>query len=284
MSLALRLPLLAAAGTSNFLFMQHPAFAQPLPNTTVSVNYSYAALLGFGGYSVGGLRASAYTLPLSLRLYERGRDGWKVNLLLPLQLGLYDFEANPDGRRLKVSQWSLAALPGAELHIPVTDSLVVKPFAQGGVGHAFGNGISNADSWIYLAGVRTRYERQIGNYRLAIGNGMVLTGSRDMGPGQREDYWSLQAAVEIRRPLQRRIGDLVPDVGLYVAEYYYPKALRFDRYLRSPLRVTNQTEIGFSIGSSEPARIFGIANPRIGASVIFGDGLTVYHVNFGFPF
>jgi hypothetical protein len=54
------------------------------------------------------------------------------------------------------------------------------------------------------------------------------------------------------------------------------------RFLQSPLRIHNQDEIGFSIGSAEPFKILWLSNPRAG--FVFGGGLNVWHVNFGFPF
>ena len=60
--------------------------------------------------------------------------------------------------------------------------------------------------------------------------------------------------------------------------------LEFSRFLRSPLRVANQGEIAFSIGSATPFQMLGWSNPRVGVGYVFGDGLDVWHVNFGFPF
>jgi hypothetical protein len=69
-----------------------------------------------------------------------------------------------------------------------------------------------------------------------------------------------------------------------VANYYYPTPLEFSRFLRPPLRVVDQGEVGFSIGSARPLEILGWSNPRIGAGFVFGGGLNVWHVNFGFQF
>jgi len=60
-------------------------------NTTVNLNYVYAASLGFGGYSLAGLTAAVYTLPLADTLFDTPLDGWSLKLLLPIQLGIYNF-------------------------------------------------------------------------------------------------------------------------------------------------------------------------------------------------
>jgi hypothetical protein len=253
-------------------------------NATVNVNYVYAALLGFGGYSLAGLSANVYALPLSYTLNDLPRPGWSLRLLLPVQLGIYDFNANPEGRRISISQQSITAVPGAELQIPLTDNFVLKPFAQGGIGHTFGQDAGNPDAWVYLAGVRSVARWQAGQYTLSLGNGIIYAGDNAVGPGFGEHYVALQAAGEVRRPLGFSVSGIKPDLGVYLACYYYPTPVVFSRFLHDPLRVSYQTEIGFSIGSAEPFRLLSLSNPRIGAGVVFGDGLTVYHINFGFPF
>lgn len=260
---------------------------QPAPqprNTTVNVNYEYAALLGFGGYSIGGLSANVYQLPLSDTLEDLPFKGWALRFMLPIQLGIYNFRASDEGRKLSLNQQSLALVPGVELQIPITDRFVVKPFVQGGAGHAFGLDSGNPDAWIYLAGVRSVAQWRDNDYTFSLGNGIVYAGDDTIGPGAGNHYVSLQIAGEVRRPVGFKIGNFAPDLGLYVAEYYYPTPLVFSRFLQSPLQVHNQNEVGFSIGSAEPLKILWLSNPRIGAGIVFGGGLTVYHINFGFPF
>jgi hypothetical protein len=253
-------------------------------NTTVNVNYVYAASLGFGGYSLSGLTADVYTLPLSDTLQDVLRDGWSLKLLLPIQLGIYDFKGSFAGQRVSIDQQSISVVPGVELQIPLADRLVLKPFAQAGIGHTLGSGVGNPDAYIYLAGARSVAQWHAGDYTISLGTGIVFAGDDAVGPGFSEQYVSLQTAVEVRRPLGFKIGDLAPDLGVFAANYYYPAPLKFSRFLETPLRITDQVEIGFSIGSAEPFKILWFSNPRIGAGLVFGGGLNVYHINFGFPF
>ena len=265
---------------------QSPGQSQPLglQNTRVNVNYVYAASLGFGGYSLGGLSANVYQLPLSYPVPGLPYDGWTLKLLLPIQVGLYDFNATVAGQKLSVSQQSVTAVPGVELQIPINNWLVVKPFAQGGMGHTFGTGSDNPNAWVYLAGARSVAQWQTGAYTFSLGNAAIYAGDAAAGSGFAEHYVSLQIAAEVRRPLGFQIGRWTPDLGVFAAEYYYPAPLVFSRYLRSPLRIDNQNEIGFSVGVAEPFKLLSLANPRIGAGIVFGGGLEVYHINFGFPF
>jgi hypothetical protein len=76
----------------------------PSPNTQVFVNYVYSASLGFGGYSLSGLTANVYTLPLSDTLRGIPNDDWSLKLLFPVQLGIYDFKARVDGESISINQ------------------------------------------------------------------------------------------------------------------------------------------------------------------------------------
>ncbi len=255
------------------------------PNRSVNLNYVYAADLGFGGYSLAGLTAGVYTLPLAETWRDVPYQGWGLKLLLPVQAGIYSFRAaDVDGRRIAINQQSVSIVPGLELQIPIGERTVVKPFAQIGEAHGFGSGVGNPDSWIFLGGVRALTQWRTGDYTLSLGNAVVYAGDETIGSGFAEHYVSLQIGAEVRRPLGFQVGGIAPDIGVYVADYYYPAPLAFSRFLKPALRVANQNEIGFSIGSATPLQMLWLANPRIGVGFVFGGGLDVWRVNFGFQF
>jgi hypothetical protein len=255
------------------------------PYRTVNLNYVYAADLGFGGYSLSGLTASVYTLPLAHTLQDTFVDGWKLRLMFPVQGGFYNLHATDvNGQQISLSQQSLSVVPGAELQIPVGPRSVVKPFAQFGIAEGFGQGIDNPYSWIYLTGVRALTQWHDGETTFSLGNAVIFAGDNTIGPGFNEHYVSLQIGGEVRHPLGFTVGRTVPDIGLYVVGYYYPSPLQFQRFLKPPLEVSDQFEIGFNIGSAKPFELLGWSNPRIGIGYVFGGGLDVWHVNFGFQF
>jgi hypothetical protein len=257
----------------------------PNPNRTVNLNYVYAAELGFGGYALSGLTADVYTLPLAETLHDLPYRGWALKLMLPIQAGLYRFRAtDTDGRRIAIDQQSVSIVPGAELQIPIGERTVLKPFAQFGDAHGFGSGTGNPDSWIYLTGVRALTQWRSGDYTFSVGNAVVYAGDSTIGPGFSEHYVSLQIGGEVRRPLGFQVAGTTPDLGLYVADYYYPTPLEFSRFLKPLLHVSNQAEIGFSVGSATPFQLLWLSNPRFGVGFVFGGGLDVWHINFGFQF
>ena len=125
---------------------------------------------------------------------------------------------------------------------------------------------------------------QAGDYTLSLGDAVVYAGDDTIGPGFAEHYVSLQLGGEVRRPLGFQVAGVAPDLGIYVADYYYPTPLEFSRFLKPLLRVANQGEIGFSVGSATPFQMLWLSNPRIGVGFVFGGGLDVWHINFGFQF
>jgi hypothetical protein len=277
----------ACAGVLVVGGMASPAQISPAPtlNRTVNLNYVYAAELGFGGYSLNGLTAEAYTLPLEYTLFDVSRNGWAFRILAPIELGLYSLKVtDTNGERISIEQQSVALVPGAELEIPVGSRTVLKPFGQFGVGHAFGVQGGSPNAYIFLAGIRALSQWRAGATTISFGNAIIYAGDRGIGSGFSEHYVSLQLGVELRHPLGFRIGTLAPDLGVYTIYYYYPIPLVFSRFLEPELKIASQGEIGFSIGSATQFRFLGLSNPRIGAGLILGGGLTVLHINFGFQF
>jgi len=255
------------------------------PFRTVNLNYVYAADLGFGGYSLSGLTAQVYTLPLSYTLHGILHDDWALKILAPIQVGFYTLDVvDVDGTPISINQQSLAFVPGAELQIPVGSRTVVKPFAQFGVVRGFGEDVGNPWAYIYLGGGRAISQWTVGATTLSLGNAVIFAGDQAIGSGFSEHYVSMQVGGEVRHPLGFRVGDLEPDLGIYATYYYYPAPLHFTRFLQPGLKVANQGEVGLSVGSATPFEFLRLSNPRIGAGVVFGGGLTVWHINFGFPF
>jgi hypothetical protein len=279
----------SAACVVIIVFGSMAASAQAPPpssqNRTVNLNYVYAAELGFGGYSLSGLTAKVYELPLNYTFRGFLKDDWALKLLTPIQAGLYTLDVtDTDGERISFQQQSLAFVPGAELQIPVSGNTVVKPFGQFGVGHAFGTDVGSPNAYIYMAGVRMLTQWHLKATSVSLGNAIIYAGDSAIGSAFSEHYVTLQSGVELRHALGFRVGTLAPDCGLYAIYYYYPIPLVFSRFLEPELEITQQGEIGFSIGSETEFRFLGLPNPRVGVGYIFGGGLNALHVNFGFQF
>jgi hypothetical protein len=260
--------------------------ASPNANRTLGLNYVYAADLGFGGYSIGGLTTSVYELPLEHTVEDFLGNGLSLRILAPIQVGFYSINVtDTNGQQISEHQQSLAFVPGVELQIPLGSYTVLKPFGQFGAGHIFGSdGSSSPDAYIYLAGARAVSQWSVGSSVLSLGEAVIYAGDSPIGRGFSEHYVSMQLGTEVRQNLGFTIRGVEPDLGLYAIYYHYPSPLVFNRFLESDLEIRNQGEVGISVGSAGPFRLLGVWNPRIGVGFIYGGGLNVWRVSFGFPF
>jgi len=258
-------------------------------NTEVTVNYVYATQLGIGGYEVGGLDVQVFTLPLS-QTFDLGPDDtlgdgkrpWRLKVSAPINLGIYEFSAtDTDGSTVSDDLQTLAVIPGVELQIPMSETWTLKPFVDAGLGRGLES--DSRFAYIYTVGAKSIYEHPVGDYTLMLGNGLIYAGNAAFGDDV-EDYSVIETGLGVRHPVGFDVWGFEPDLGVYGIYYYYPKALQFLRYRQTPLLVENQFEIAMSIGSTEPFELGPFTNPRVGVGYIFGDGLEVLRINFGFPF
>jgi hypothetical protein len=259
--------------------------AASILNRTVNLNYVYAVELGFGGYSLNGLTAQAYTLPLDYTLHDVLRNDWALRILAPVQLGLYSLKVtDTNGECISINQ----SISGGGARRGVGDpgrqprrSQAVRPIWRGA--HLRCR-CRQPEFLCFLAGARAVSQWHVGATTISFGNAIIYAGDSPIGSGFSEHYVSLQLGVEARHPLGFKIGTLTPDLGVYTIYYYYPVPLVFSGFLEPELKIANQGEIGFSIGSATQFQLLGLSNPRIGAGFIFGGGLTVLRINFGFQF
>lgn len=248
---------------------------------TITVNYVYAAQLGFGGYSIGGLTVGVYTLPLAYTLADALGPGVDVRLRLPLQYGNYQFQAHPPGQpKITINANTIAAIPGAEVHVPVTDRWALKPYAEWGLLTAFA---PDALSQVWSLGVRSVVQQPWEGFTFALGNALLGAGNVDVNGGDGVQYGTFETGVEAQHDLGFDIGDARPVGSLFFIWYYFFPDMQFDRAYRQPLRVQHQYEIGTAVGSFIPFAFYGFERQQIGISYRFGE-FNAFRVNLGFPF
>ena len=278
-------------------------------NTTITVNYVYAAQLGIGTYDIGGLSVNVFTLPLSTTrplsgIFDLGpaadnAEDWRIRFKFAPSFGSFDFEqTDPDFGKIDIQQHTLAFTPGLELIAPVNDIWAIKPSMDVGLGKIIsssGAGAGDENYFVtYTAGLRSLVELPAREYTFALGNGVIYAGNSELGGSDSEAYWAIETGIQVRRSLGFSLADIgfdnpndagaVPEVGIYFVHYYFPDPLLFSRFRDVPLEVNNQFEFGLTLGSATPWDFLKISNPQIGASYIFGDDLDAFRINFGFPF
>jgi hypothetical protein len=285
----------------------HPARAQDdEPGLNVSVNYVYAAQLGFGGYRVGGLRVNVYSLPIEYTLRDVFLD-WRLKISFPVLYGDYDFDGSVQDEgetvRVRADQNTLSAEPKLKLEVPVLEPWTVSLIGAWGFGSTFDTRVRGrrgsgpfqrlpeleGERWYYTyqVGISSLVQQHVDRWTFSLGNAFIYAGTATLdGEHDVEAYGALETGVEARHPLGFRIDAYEPDASLFFIWYYFTPSLEFSRVGRASLQVDNVYEIGLTFGADQetPFHIPVLGNPRLGVSYRVGNDLDAVRVNFGFPF
>ncbi len=122
-------------------------------------NYMYSAVLGSGFYKVEDATLTMVRIPFSKTLRELNADQDGVKLLLPVTVGYVSLD--PDDlidKWLPTELGTLSFTPGVEYQHRVNENLLLKPFAQLGVGYDFSNDIL---SGLVIGGGRALWIKQV---------------------------------------------------------------------------------------------------------------------------
>jgi hypothetical protein len=259
------------------------------------VNLPYVLQYGFGTYDVGGL--SVYTLRVPVpHTFALGpeEEAWRLVLTDYPGYSHASFETRVFGPKVTASQDFAFVLPQAELQIPLRRGWTVKPYVAAGLGRTFNGSVAiegqpreHLDEdfiALYAAGISNLLEAPVQDFLLSVGTKLAGAGAVPIGQSGSQGFGTLQNGLEVRHPLGFRVKGLVPDVGVSFVHYYFFPSAKFSLPGQRPLEVSNQFEFGVSFGAAKPAMLWIFESPRIGVSYRFGDGLTGFRVNFGFPF
>lgn len=291
------------------------ARAQPAPpdvNLDVGVNYVYAAQLGFGTYSVGGLDVNVYSVPLEFSLGEVLLD-WRLRVALPVLYGDYDFAGtvdvpeSDDRARVRARQRTLSSEPKLRLEIPILEPWTLSLIGAWGFGYAFdfdgdvrlvnasGQALGPREKfdqlsywyYTYQAGISSLLQQNVARWTFSLGNAFIYAGTANLAADSNvEGYGAIETGVDARHPLGFRAGGYEPDASVFFIWYYFTPSLEFTRVGQKSLEVDNVFEIGLTLGADRatPFEIPLLGNPRVGVSYRIGNDLDAVRMNFGFPF
>jgi len=274
--------LLSLAAVSLLVVVPDLLAAEVAPLTTSErqeFNYAFATQVGSGIFTISGRTLQVYRLPLSVtfRPSEERETGWRFTF--PMTLGFYDFKAEDivdTGLRANVATLSL--VPGAEFLVPVRDHWLLKPFAEAGY---VWDRSGDADAAVYDAGIRSRFDFQVGGFQMVLGNGLTYAlVDPATEPGQ-DDMVMAETAFTA--------SHLFGDGGRGQADYepYVVWRVYFGG-VDEPLpgdepSVLGQYEVGITFGSREPVKVWKIPLPRIGVAYLFGHDVAAIRIVLGTP-
>lgn len=271
-----------------------PAGAQ-VTTVEAQLNVPYIVQFGFGSYSVGGMTADTYRIPVAQTFtLGEAQDDWQLRMTVYLGYSHVDFETRVLGPKLTASQDYLFVLPQAELLIPLQPRWTLKPYVALGSGYGFngkvqfeGYGEGTLDDGfdlLYAVGVSTLYEQPFQELTASLGSRLGWAGEMLTDGGAEQSFATFQIGTEIRHPLGFAVLGRQIDLAESFVYYHFFPAAEFSMPGEQPLKVSHQYEFGATIGMAKPSTLWIFEDPRIGASYRFGDGMTGFRLSLGFPF
>ncbi|UTM59029.1 hypothetical protein L4174_020145 [Photobacterium sp. CCB-ST2H9] len=277
------------------------------PKINVQANYVYTTQFGFGQYSIGGLDAEVYSLPLTFSFDDVFQSA-TLDLFIPVTYGRYRFRTNGDFQGNLVSasadSESLAVQPMLMLKIPLSETFQISPLIAWGPGKNFGAdgqiivdgekyAVDLNEAWFYTyqLGVSGLFRHHSGGYELLYGMAFIWAGNGNLGNGNRnqsEAYGTLYTGAEVRHPIRAHLGNIPLNAGVFVIYHNFTPSLKFTRPGRGNLSVQQIMELGVSLGSTASGNLPYVGDFlddfRISLSYQTNQNFHGIRLNFGFPF
>lgn len=246
------------------------------------VNYGYTLGTGWDAFHVEGRSVQLYRLPFSYRLrsLEKG-DAWGLKLSLPVSFGFHDFKVTDVfGNEVTEKLETVTVVPGAQFEVPAGQHWTLKPFGELGAGKDLAGGDTVS---IYSAGLRTLAVWPRQGHTLSFGSGLDYSGSTTLDGGGSDGFGTLEAGVDVLRPLGVSLGDHAVDASVFlIARRFFD--LEFVRPTGDVAQVEYLYEVGVTFGTEPRFTLWKFKMSRLGLSYRFGGPLTSWRINFGFPF
>jgi hypothetical protein len=220
-----------------------------------------------------------YRLPFGFHLRSLEKHPWGLRVTFPVSLSSMRIEGVSSigdfVRKLRIA----AIVPGLEMEIPVGSRLLVRPFAEVGIGR--GSGDSSTEV-MYGAGVRARSFHDLRDLHLTYGG--AVTGRKTPAlVDTYDEYAMFEAGVDAQVPLGFSVRSNLARGGVYVISRGFD-GLELERDRLDPIAVRGQFEIGGSFSTVPDLRIWKIRLPWLAAGYQFGHTVSGVRIYATFPF
>ena len=273
----------AVAACVLLLFASSATAGRPLTrNEQAVINFGFATQLGSGIYSLSGRTLQVYRLPFGYTPSSDEDARVRPRITLPLTLGFVDFKPRDvveTGVPERID--SLSFVPGLALHIAVLEDWELEPFAEAGIAR---DQASEADQNVYSAGLRSRYDFGSGPTDRQLYNELVHVVVEQESLDSTDDFTRFRIGTTARRPFDTDRTDRRADFESYGMIEVVLDPPGGPAGSRPQGGEAMQYELGFTLGATEPVRVWGIKLPRVGFGYRFGEGLSVYRIVFGSPY
>jgi hypothetical protein len=245
-------------------------------------NYCFATRLGSGVYDISGRIIQVYRVPLSYGIRDFEGRKYGVNFKAPVTLGFFDFsDSDVEDSDLPENIGTAAIVPAIEIPVRLKPNWYLAPMAGLGVGKDFAGGDL---TYIYQVALRSVASFPRKKYGYTLWNELAYLGHTVPGEEPNEDVALFGSGLDLRRPLKYSFRGHDTDFGLFVANYMYGEPTEYFLSDDDSFEVKTQYEIGFTVGTPTPLKIWRLPIPRVGLSYRFGDGVSAIRLVLGNPF
>ncbi len=245
-------------------------------------SYSYAVFLGTGFYKFDDRRLFLLRIPVSWQLRELKPDQMGIKLLLPVAVGIQNFDKLDDIPGLDIDDvQTISFVPGVELQFLPLPRWEVKPFFQGGVGWDPDAGTAD---FIYGLGARTNYIIPRGNAEIKVGGEYLLAGDKaDDGGSSNINRVSL--GIEYKHPIRWSLFNRQTSMHWRLIGYNYIGGFTVKSFPDTEsYEIDSELEIGFALSIDPVLKILGIPASHLGLGYRIGEHSRAIVVETTFPF
>jgi hypothetical protein len=246
------------------------------------LNHAFATQVGSGIYKVGERTAYIYRVSTSVPFYSPHDGRWSLRLRLPLTFGFFNFELRdvidigfPD----KLATLSL--VPALECVIPVALNWWIEPYVGFGGGRDFS---TQTSSYIYATGIRSFALFMWRDFDIRLGNRLVYSGYTSTAIEFVDDFGVFESGLDFRRLFHYRIAGYDLDWSIFAINTIYLISPHLVNINPQPLDLQTAWEVGFTLGTHQTLRLFGVRMPRIGVSYRWSTTANAIRFIIGNPF
>ncbi len=264
----------------SYIFIASMPVAKAKEDVNV-INWYYANMFGTGYYKVGDTRVGILQMPFTYTFKTiRGKqDDYGIKLLVPVSAGFHSFDFN-ELFDLPNNVATLSVVPGIELEYLVSESWVLKPYANIGVGEEF---TQKVWSWIYGAGIKSRWILPFQNGEFTLGNSLNYAGY-SASEGSTRAMISFVTGLNWVTPLNFTLFNRNTNLGTHLVYYGYLNEIDFIEGNKEPFTVRNEFEIALTLGTHKPRTFLGFDYARYGLAFRYGENLRAVRLVSDFPF
>jgi hypothetical protein len=247
------------------------------------VNWYYAHEFGTGAYKVGDTTVQIFRIPISYTLRPKSEGIWGVKFILPFTFGYHNFKYELDDIVDKIFEEDFATVtitPGMELEIPFFYGSTLYPYLYAGYGDETSGG---TNAFIYGSGLRLLNDYHWQSSKVVLGGAFTYSGY-NASDGQKRATTSMRFGVNMITPLNLKLLEKTPTVGMHFILFFYFNELDFESEQRKSIQLSNEYEVALTLGSKNPMSFLGMEFDRFGLAYRWSSELRAIRLIASFPF